>query len=72
MTDDEIDRRIASLFARMSRLGAKMSGPDRKGELSAQQLRAMPHVESLLDELEETIGKVERLLLEGTEPTGQA
>jgi hypothetical protein len=72
MTDDEIDRRIASLFARMNRLGAKMSGSDRKSELSAQQLRAMPHLESLLDELEETIGKVERTLLEGTDPAGQA
>jgi hypothetical protein len=54
----------------MNRLGAKMRGPGRKGELSAQQLRTMPHVESLLDELEEIIGKVERALLEGTEPTG--
>ena len=50
MTDDEIDRRIPSLFARMNRLGAKMSGStahrDSKGPMTDKSPKTKAELEA--------------------------
>jgi hypothetical protein len=60
---DEIDRRIASLVARVDRVGAKLSGA------IAQHLRTRP---DLMDDLEKAVAEAERILLAETDPQGSA